>query len=473
MKNIVIAGSGISGLLYALIVSSKERHQNIYIIEKSNELGGLLRAFDYNENGKFDYGMHNFLETGISELDKIIFSMLPDDEWQILDGSKRDLAGVYFNGYLQTHTPYIDLRNLDEETYNKSISDFFLHLNKMANSNINAENTDCSAEEYIVNRFGKIVAKNAIIPSIEKIHKKKADELDFMATVFTPLTRIALFDENIIKELTESKYLSNYIAYTEQRNLPLNRSSGKKGYYPKKYGMYRVIEAIVRELKERGVQFLTNASILEVILNDNMLVENVIVQSQSDKLEFTNIHKLIWTSNVPLIGKLLNFNLSDFKIDKPLKTIVISLILDKKLELNGLYYFFCYDRNFKTYRLNDFNAYCEGAKRNGGYPISIEFLVEESYLLSSPNIEMDAEHELFRFGITQPDTKVLFSKAEILESGFPMPSRNNINAIKSIRNKIKALNISNLELLGILAEDNLFFQTDVLIDTYNKAKNEK
>ena len=122
MKKTVIVGSGIAGLMSALVLVEKG-HKNITIIEKENELGGLLRKFDYGEYGIFDYGMHNILETGIEDLDTMIYDLLKNDEWHILEKEKRDLAGLFFNGRLQLNSPYIDLRFT--KTYTEYINSFF------------------------------------------------------------------------------------------------------------------------------------------------------------------------------------------------------------------------------------------------------------------------------------------------------------------------------------------------------------
>ena len=163
-SNTVIVGSGISGLLCALILCRQGEGQNIIIVEKNNELGGLLGRFHYDEWGDFDYGPHNLLETGIEELDKLLFNLLPESEWQFLEGSRRDLAGVYFNGVLQKHTPYIDLRNLDQDDYHACLVDLLEHLDQPIINEIDA--TQLTAYEYAVGRFGELVAKKTIIPAL-------------------------------------------------------------------------------------------------------------------------------------------------------------------------------------------------------------------------------------------------------------------------------------------------------------------
>ena len=115
MNNIIV-GSGISGLISGLLLS-KNGHK-VTIIEREDRIGGLLKSYNYGDFGFFDYGMHNFLETGIPEIDQMILNLFPLNQWNILEGEKRDIAGVYHNGRLQFNSPYIDVRHFDIEQIN-------------------------------------------------------------------------------------------------------------------------------------------------------------------------------------------------------------------------------------------------------------------------------------------------------------------------------------------------------------------
>ena len=470
-ENFIIVGSGISGLLSALVIARKNKNAKIYVIEKNKEIGGLLRRFYYGEEyGSFDYGMHNLLETGEKELDDLIFSLLPKNEWQLLEGKKRDLAGIFFNGVLQYNTPYIDVRNLGEDESQKCISDFFTHINKVPYLK-KEEEVLKNAEQYAFDRFGKYTAFKTVIPSVEKIHQKPAKELDYMASIFTPMSRIAMFDEPLINDITKSDVLRDRIAFSDQRNLPLTKSSGRKAFYPARYGMYRVIEGFVNELKKYDVELLDNSELKTVsITNDK--ISSVSIVNGDRTIEVENISQFIWTGGVAILGKLLNVTMNDLGFDKALKTTVVSILIDKPLNMGDLYYFFCYQSGFHTYRLNNFTAYCDEAPRNGYYPISIELLMSDQEIASADKtFEEIAIDELHRFKILQPETKIVFAKAEPLDSGFPMPSVKNIQSLNTIRNRIKNLQLKNLYMFGILAEPNLFFQTDVLRHTYLKLNN--
>jgi protoporphyrinogen oxidase len=427
----------------------------------------LLRKYDYGEYGVFDYGMHNFLETGIKELDELVFHLLPKEEWQMLENEKRDLAGLYYNGKLQKNTPYFDIRNLNEEDYTKGLSEFFAYLNSGADTSVSGEMT---AKEYGEKRFGKNLAAKTVIPSVEKIHKMPADKLDMMAALFTPMSRVAFADEPLVNELTKSDKLRNLIAWSDQRTLPLDRSSGRKAYYPVKYGAYRVIEALLKVLRENGVTILTDSAITTITSGENKITE-VSISTGNNLQKFETPKMLVWSGGIPILGRLLKTDFEGLRFDKPLKTIIVNMLVDKPLEMDDLYYFFCYDQAFHTYRLTNFINYSKGAARNGLYPVCIELLISEEELNKGFDPERTAVEELFRFNVTQHDTQVTFVRAEILEAGFPMPSSGNIKGLKKIRKDIQNKELDNLVLLGVLAEDNLFFQTDVLVDTYEKLIN--
>jgi protoporphyrinogen oxidase len=467
-KKYVVAGSGVSGMLSALLLLKHTKGENIYLIEKNAELGGLLRKFDYGEKyGTFDYGMHNMLETGIKELDSLLFGLLPEKEWQVLDQDKRDLAGIFFNGKLQKHTPYIDIRNLPLDEYRKCLDDFFANFTLNVNLKKEDEITK-TAYQYAVDRFGKITAENTIIPALEKNYRVPANELDYMATIFTPMSRIAMFDEPLTIEILKSNLLNDRIAFSDQRNLPLKNSTGRRSYYPANYGIHRIIDAIMIELIENGVNIMTQADIVGIDFTANNEINAIEVKKNNVNIKIENIEKFIWTLNSMVLGRLLKVDFTGLKFKKPHKTIIVNILIDKPLDMGDLYYFFCYEKGFNTYRLTNFTNYCSGAPRNGLYPVSIELLIPEDNIVSEEELANIAVNEMKKFNVLLENTKVVFQKAEILDSGFPLPTVSNISSMKCVRDSIIKLKLNNLLLVGILAEPNLFFQTDVIKDVFKK-----
>ena len=465
-NKIVISGAGITGLISALLLLKKHKGEDIYLLDKNEEAGGLLRRFDYGPWGSFDYGMHNMLQTGITDLDELLWGLLPPEEWQLLNGNKRDLAGVFFNGRLQRNSPYIDLRNLSPRDYEICMAALWKHF---AQAIRNDNSTPSNFEEFAYFRFGEVVSNKTIIPSIEKIFKRKASELDYMASRLTPLERLAFCDEDLIQELTKSDFLKERIAWSDQRTLPLERSSGRDAFYPVKYGIHRIVDSIIDRLRKAGVNLLLGSQIMGIEYKNRRIT--AIQTEHADKAsKLDSIESLIWTSNVGLLGRFLGLDTMCMSYDKPLNTIIVNLILDRLPdEMKDLYYFFCYDNTYHTYRITNFTNYCKGAYRNGGYPISIELLMDDDSFAGC-DLEKLAIEEFTRLNIGSPETKILFAKAEVLVSGFPMPTTNNISSLRVIRNSILDLDLQNLSIQGILAKDDLFFQTDVLTHLHTTLK---
>lgn len=457
----VVVGGGISGLLAALMLAESKCAQPVYLVERESDIGGLLRCFDYGEFGRFDYGMHNMYETGVPALDELLLGILPDSEWQYLKGNKRDLAGLFFNGRLQLNSLYMDLRSLPSADYERCLGGFF------ANLGVDRDCAPVNAKEFADWRFGRPIADAAVIPAIQKIFKRDAAEMDTMAAMLTSLDRVIMFDEPRMRDLMSSQLIGSRIAYTEQRNLPAERSSGRMGYYPKKYGMYRVIDALRKRLLAAGVQILTNAKVTRVGRNGSGISSvDISLENQTQTIE--GIAALHWTAGIPALAPLLDIPLKGIVFDRPLQTVAVNLVLGDEPDMGDLYYFYCYDQGYDTFRVTHFSAYCDGARRAGGTPVCVELLVEPPPAGMQPDYVAQALKELEHFGVISPRTRPLFAGAEPLAYGFPMPSLRNIGGLGALRDRITELDLSNLQLLGILAEPRLFFQKDVVAHTHAK-----
>jgi protoporphyrinogen oxidase len=462
-RNHIVAGGGISGLLAALLLAESGRAGSIHLIEREDEIGGLLRSFDYGEYGRFDYGMHNMYETGVRELDELLFGLLPAGQWQLLEGNKRDLAGLYFNGRLQRNSLYMDLRHFPGDAYEKCVSGFFANFNH--HDGFSAKN----ARSYAETRFGGPIAEFAVVPAIGKIFKRDPAEMDVMAAMLTSIDRVILFDESRMLELMKTDALSARLAYPEQRTLPVGRASGRKGYYPRDYGMHRVVDAFHQRLLAAGVRILTGAQIKQVG-RDGARITEVDVSLRDGSERITEVGGLYWTAGLPALAPLLKISLEGLGFDRPLRTIAVNLLLDRDTRMDDLYYFYCYDAGLDTFRVTNFLGYCAHARRAGGTPICVELLTKDYDQADTRAYERQALAELERFGILAAGTRTLFAKAEPLAYGFPMPTLRNVATLHAIRERIDALGIENLVKLGILAEPRLFFQKDVVAHTFARVR---
>lgn len=458
-RNHIVVGGGISGLLAALMLAESGRTGPVYLIEREPDIGGLLRCFDYGEFGRFDYGMHNMYETGVPGLDALLLGLLRQDEWQYLKGSKRDLAGLFFNGKLQHNSLYMDLRSLPQDDFERCVAGFFTNLS--ADDGRDAAN----AHEYAKRRFGQPIADIAVSPAVAKLFRRNAAEMDTMAAMLTSIDRVILFDEPQMRDLMESRLIVSRLAYTEQRNLPPERSSGRMGYYPRSYGMYQVVEALRRRLLSAGVRIVTGAQVRRVG-HEGARISEIDIDRSTTTETIANVGSVYWTAGLPALAPLLGIPLQGIAFDRPLRTVAINLLLDRDTKMEDLYYFYCYDDGLDTFRVTNFAGYCDGARRAGGTPICVELLVDDT--CNEPGgYTAQALKELAHFDILAPGTKTLFIKAEPLAYGFPMPTLRNVAALHCLRERIDSHGLANLFKLGILAEPKLFFQKDVVAHTFH------
>ena len=460
MKKVVIIGGGISGLTAAYLLA-KTKEYEVHVVEKTNKLGGLLKSFDYGENGYFDYGAHNILETGIEELDRFYLSLFSEEKWQITttkNGQIRALTGLIYNKELQQNSPFIDLRK--NQKLAGYIGDFFENLNNQREDFKEIHKKD--AYSYSIYLFGKRISDEIIVPAIIKLYGRHPRDLNTMVFFLTQFTRIVLFEEHIMKELVHLKNIGSRLSYTEQSNLPEKYLGNFKSLYPSEYGIFRVIDAIEERLKEKGVIFHMNSTVLNPIITNSKIIS---VEINDVTL---NIDHFVSSAGLFPLSCFLGVDVSKYKYDTPPKTVITNILIDRPLLCGELSFIYSYDKESKIFRVDNYINYCHGAKRKGLYPISIESLNFEE--LDIRKLEEKLVSELKQYNILCDDTNIEFIKTEILEYGFPLLTQNNVFINNELREKIKSLNINNLTTIGILSEEGLFFENEVIKDTYSKIK---
>ena len=472
-ENIIIVGGGLPGLFCALFLSKNNPTANITIIERSGKLGGLFGSIKHQKAGIFDHGMHVIYETCNDNIDRHIRECIPEKDWIFLEGNEKDIAGVFYNKNLNTKSPYIDLNEIPKPYLKKCIYDLFLSLKN------NAPSTDqCNtAYDYFEKRFGSSITNFIIEPIIQKLWNKSSRQLSSMATKLVLMDRINYFSLHTMKVLMKSKLIRQRIGFPEQLLLPSKFKSSQRGLYPKKFGVSSLIDQIKLQLIKRRVTILCESEITNIKFINKDINSITVENTKGEKL-INNIKLLHWTIPIFPLSKILNLPLrKDIVFDPPIKQKSIYFLLENYPRMGRLYYFYCYDKGFKTFRVTNYSAFCRSAQRSNNsyfknaYPICVETHFSQNQKDVEKNIENIAKKELLDFGVIEKPEDILFSFSGHETGGFPILSTNNISIINKLRDDIKQIGLNNLIVAGQEPENGIFFLNEVLENVYKSIKN--
>lgn len=470
-KKTVIVGSGLSALLMARMIRKyRNPDAEIVIIEKEESIGGQYGSIQYGEHGCFDIGMHIIYETCVPEIDALIADILPQEEWIVLENNYKDIAGIFVNGRLQTDTPYIDLRQLPAAEWARYVAELFRVIK---DRNRGYQQVPTNAYEVLVQHFGKMITDELFVPVLEKLYYTHPTSLAEIATKFTTINRLALFETEVMSDLMKSEEIRARVCYPDQLNMPSYRKNTQRGFYPKKYGMYRVIQRLRELLEAEGVIFMTGHSISSIKSADKVITE-LQVTGKEGNTQTLEVQELFWTAGLPGLANTLSIPFNDLAFDKKQTSdVYINFLFDKMPAMDKLYYFYPFDKGYRSFRVTNYTNYCPDAAGERGYPLCVELWARGEDSKADQNLVQLALSELKSFGVIDETYQTRFAVVEKAMAGFPLPSVTNINSMLTISDRIKQAGYKNLINSGVLSNRHIFFIKDVLIDTYCKVTGTK
>lgn len=464
-KNIVIVGGGLSGLYSALLISDQFPKYQVHLIERAPHLGGTYTSIHDSQMGWLDIGMHTIPESGIEEVDRYIREALDENGWNFLTGNKKDISGIFYRGVLHEESPYINLRDLPAEIQPECLADFVLQVSER---NIRVE--DCAtAHDFFARRFGRSIADRVIEPVLNKLWNTSGSNLDAMASRSVLMDRVRLFDSETMVDIMKSDLLRPRVAFPKQMDLPLEYRSKLRCLYPKQFGMIHLIQAIEKKLLDRGVKFYTSAQLGKLLI-ENQRIKSVEVTRNNESVTIDGVKMLHWSGPILGIAPLLDIDFPLAKLDPPNAQVYVYLFLKQKPRIGDLYYFYCLDSGYQTYRVTSFASYCPNAKGgDGAYPVCVELQFRQMPNQSEAELTDLAVSELIAFGVIDSVEDVGLSRVEKLKTGFPILTLNNSRMMAELRNQIGSRGITNLVAAGQAPERGVFFLNECLKLTYHSV----
>lgn len=446
----------------AYLAAKRTGPGQVTLIEDAATPGGLWRSFDYGAQGRFDHGMHNYFECGIPEIDDFFFGVLDDSQFAVLEGDNRDFAGLYYRGKLQSNSPSIDLRHISPAEKERCLREVLAAASKTGVSRSE------SAMGFAVEHWGPTLAHNYIKPIIERQFGQPATELTLAALGLSGLWRVVLLGQADMLEKMKIDSVRARLAFPDQRQLPAQYASGRRGLYPRRPGLSQLTDAVMSALEALGVEVLLSSRITSMQQENGRVVELVIAH---DNTEHTlPCTQLIWSAGMRPLAPLLDVPVPEFgNMTPPRFVTVVNLLADAPLNDKGLHYFYSYDSDSMAFRVTCYRNFCAEAVTNeGGIPYAIE-------LLDTPTDEAEAQavKEFLAFGLIEPGEEKRLSIVASEPAGriFPMPTIGNEGAFDAMRSGIADKRVFNLSLIGSQATKRVFFQPEILRHVHDTVDN--
>ena len=181
------------------------------------------------------------------------------------------------------------------------------------------------------------------------------------------------------------------------------------------------------------------------------------------------VDEIIWTIPIFSLSSLLNVQSSiSEKGDPPKAQKSIYFLLKNPPNMDDLYYFFCFDPGFKTFRVTNYSQYCEDAVRKSesefgiSYPICMEMHLQEHENINGEKLERIAKKELMQFGIIEKESEILFCFAGKQSGGFPILTNKNIRIQAGLKEQIDTVLPKNLNIACQEPEKGIFFLHEVV-----------
>lgn len=462
-ESVAVVGGGPVGLICALYLA-RVHHLPVMVIEQQESLGGLYASVE-TPWGPVDHGVHIPQESGDPVLDKLLFGLLPPDDWHILEAERKDIAGNIFCGSVDFGSLYPDLRRLPDDDFRECLAGVFSALSLSRPGLTDAGNL----RNYFESRFGKSATDRVFELIAHKFWRRPLDQIDPLAIKLVHLTRLVAYDTALSAALKLSPVMDEILGFPDQLGVHATVFSGRsRALYPRQFGLKHVVAALVRELELEGVQLITSAEIDSVQMSGLSMLSIGLTDRKTGSSRVEKISSMVWTSPLPALARLLKLTLPPLP-DAFLPHRVVHLFLSRPPLTGQLYWLRCYDSDDCLIVVSSPHAYCPGAGDAGIYPVCAEIHLQDA-TMPDEAVAVLAEAHLRKRMVISADTKVVGSAVLATGRSFFVPTVANCEAMKAQKKILEESKPDNVIVVSQDLSAGVFYMPEILRAAISKFR---
>lgn len=451
----IVIGGGLAGLVAASALRKKFQSEEIVLLERNDEMGGLLGgSFSPCRKYYFDLGTHIFQETGNASLDEELLSAIPREDLIHFPVGSGDIAGAVFAGRLQENSHFPDVRSGAVQNY--VLEDLVAHIER--SRIVQPLNRVAPLTEVAAQRFGHDFAESVICPTLSRAYHRQANELSGFALQLPGWTRVVLDDFAEWERRSSEEHYRALVAIPNQRELPVSLHHGRRSFYSRRNGSRALIDGLVKKLSSDGVKLCGGVTITSMDLERKKIS---LIEGQGSEIKLA-ADTIVIATGVVGAAQLLGMNLSQQGLDMPMPHWIVDVVLEEACD-SDLCYLYGFDDSCDWYRVTNYRAITGDPDDRR---ITIEVLGQRE--LDSESGPLDLVSQLFGVGFLR-SRRIEFSNVRRLGAGFPSPTVRNMRALTDLGLKIDESLPNNVLLGGVGSNGGLFFQNEVVPDLYDRV----
>ena len=395
-QNSVVLGGGIAGIFAAIWLKNKGHH--VTLIEKDENLGGLLRSRSNEHGDHFDFGTHFISPTGDSEIDSLLFDKKNVESWI---GFDRDMPGSFLAGHLIEDCGFPHTQYLAPPLYHQGCADLLDSIGKSKGdlSNLN---------EHFYFLFGKTFTDEIFKPLYKaRFGIKSLDEMISGCEIIFGHRRLVMSTPQATRILKSIPALDDRLGFHSVEE----GSRSAKQYYPKVGGVQDWVSHLEEECESLGIVLKRSCTVSGVKIVDRKVQE--VYTNKNERIVCDN---LIVSIPPALLLRSANIQ-SAQELAPPRMTFsyIVNLVYSENYLVKS-YYLYNHDHKHLPFRITLYGNF--QPITNGRYRLTVEVISAEQ-MDTNKIIEL-CEKELISMKVIAPTNRVIYSECAPLKEGIPI-----------------------------------------------------